>query len=124
MVDTSALEAENARLRHLLHQERERRESLERRHKNLVTHTQYEYGSRQRLERQLDALLMVWCSGGCGSGLLRWIDPEHRARWWERRPEITEEIVALAEHNTKRLRSWFEANKNRRLPEVDDAPPK
>lgn len=103
------------RLTHQLRQERERRESVERRHANLVKHTQYEYGSRQRLERQLDALLRVWCSGSCGTGVLRWITPDRYPNWRERRTEVTEEIVAFAEENTKRLRTWFENNERKPL---------
>lgn len=44
----------------------------------------------------LDAMFWVWCNGGCRGGVLRW-EPG----------ELTEEIVALAERNTKRLRSWL-----------------
>jgi hypothetical protein len=112
------LETENRRLTHQLRQERERRQSVERRHRNLVKHVEHEVGARQHRDMQLDALLMVWCSGGCGGGVLRWAPSVTTglARWWHRRPEVTEEIVAFAELNTKRLRTWFENNKNKPLP--------
>ena len=45
----------------------------------------------------LDALHYVWCDGGCIGGVHRY--GEH--------PPLTEEIVAAAERNTKRLRSWL-----------------
>lgn len=47
---------------------------------------------------ELDALHYVWCDGGCESGVHRFIK-EH--------PPLTAEIVAAAERNTRRLRSWF-----------------
>ena len=53
-----------------------------------------------RKNRQLDALHMVWCSGGCRSGVHRWTDEI-----------ITGELVAEAERNTKRLRSWYDSVK-------------
>lgn len=56
-------------------------------HKDDVLH-------RKNLE--LDALHYVWCDGGCPGGTHRYTDDE-----------ITEEMVQLAERNTKRLRSWF-----------------
>ena len=46
---------------------------------------------------ELDALHYVWCSGGCEDGVHRWMDEK-----------LTEEIVKLAELNTKRLRQWYE----------------
>lgn len=45
---------------------------------------------------ELDALHFVWCDGGCWNGTHRYTEGE-----------ITEEIVAVAERNTKRLRQWF-----------------
>jgi hypothetical protein len=47
---------------------------------------------------QLDAMHFVWCDGGCRSGVHRWPCNEER---------VTEEVVAQAERNTLRLRSWF-----------------
>lgn len=44
----------------------------------------------------LDAMHMVWCDGACYRGVHRYED----------RP-VTEELVALAERNTARLRKWF-----------------
>jgi hypothetical protein len=51
---------------------------------------------------ELDALHHVWCDGGCTSGTHRWSEQT-----------ITEEVVAEAERNTKRLRRWFESFKYR-----------
>jgi hypothetical protein len=51
---------------------------------------------------QLDALHFVWCDGGCIGGTHRFTEGT-----------ITEEIVAAAERNTKRLRSWFQNRKLR-----------
>jgi hypothetical protein len=102
------------RLEHDLRQERERRGSVERRHKNLVDSLPSFARSRFEMEKQLDALLWVWCSGGCAGGVLRWTH-DKPIEWWHRRDEVTEEIVALAEQNTRRLRSWFEGNKHRPL---------
>lgn len=113
--DLARAEAERDRTTHQLRQERERRESIERRHKNLILH-QGEYSeARRRLEVELDALLRVWCSGSCGTGVLRWITPGQYPHWNQHRTEVTEEIVAFAEHNTKRLRTWFENNKRKPL---------
>lgn len=42
---------------------------------------------------QLDALHFVWCSGGCSRGVHRFTGGE-----------LTEELVAEAERNTKRMR--------------------
>jgi predicted translin family RNA/ssDNA-binding protein len=52
---------------------------------------------------QLDAMHYVWCSGGCQGGIHRWIDQE-----------LTEDMVAAAEQNVQRLRSWFINDKFRR----------
>jgi hypothetical protein len=52
----------------------------------------------------LDALHYVWCNGGCRSGVHRF-DHDIEA--------VTEEIVAEAERNTKRLRIWWENRKGR-----------
>lgn len=48
--------------------------------------------------RQLDALHLVWCDGGCGGGVHRYCGSKE---------DITEELVAEAERNTRRLRSWL-----------------
>jgi hypothetical protein len=47
--------------------------------------------------RQLDAMAWVWCDGGCHGGVFR-----HTPL------DLTEEIVAEAERNVKRLRTWFD----------------
>jgi len=44
----------------------------------------------------LDAMWWVWCDGGCSCGTARYSDKE-----------LTEEVVQTAEHNVKRLRTWF-----------------
>ena len=54
--------------------------------------------------QQLDALHMVWCDGGCPSGV-------HR---YQRRP-LTPEVVAEAVINTCRLVSWYVSNKGRQF---------
>lgn len=46
--------------------------------------------------KQLDAMAWVWCSGGCVGGVYRFTDRV-----------LTEEIVELAEHNVKRLRTAY-----------------
>lgn len=46
--------------------------------------------------RELDALHRVWCSGGCEGGVHRHIEDE-----------LTAEMVAFAEYNTRRLRQWY-----------------
>lgn len=68
-------------------------------HKSELTYIQ---GVLTRKNKELDALHYVWCSGGCPRGAARYSDEE-----------ITEEIVALAETNTKRLRAWFENRKTK-----------
>lgn len=60
--------------------------------------------SAERRNRDLDALHLVWCNGGCGGGVHRYCGkPE----------DVTEEVVAAAERNTTRLRTWFENRKLR-----------
>jgi hypothetical protein len=56
----------------------------------------------ERRNRELDALHLVWCDGGCPSGVHRWSDLL-----------VTEELVAAAERNTCRLRRWYTAVKSR-----------
>lgn len=50
----------------------------------------------ERKNRELDALHLVWCDGGCSSGVHRWSSGL-----------VTEELVAVAERNAKRLRRWY-----------------
>jgi hypothetical protein len=56
----------------------------------------------ERKNRLLDALHLVWCDGGCRSGVHRWTDEL-----------VTGELVELAERNTRRLRRWYDAVKFR-----------
>ncbi len=56
----------------------------------------------ERKNRELDALHLVWCDGGCPSGVHRWSDLI-----------VTEELVATAERNTERLREWYDTVKLR-----------
>jgi len=49
---------------------------------------------------ELDAIGRVWCDGGCHGGVFRFSDQN-----------LTEEMVRIAERNTKRLRNWFENNR-------------
>lgn len=108
----AAAEARVKRGEHELRQERERSASLARRHAKLLASLPSYASSRFEMEKQLDALLWVWCSGGCSTGILRWVR-DAPLRWQDRRTELTEEIVAIAEQNTRRLRSWFEAHRAR-----------
>jgi hypothetical protein len=53
----------------------------------------------ERRNRELDALHMVWCDGGCETGVHRYDG---------RGPEaITQEIVDAAVRNTERLKRWW-----------------
>lgn len=52
-----------------------------------------------RRNRELDALHMVWCDGGCPSGVHRYQGEDVL---------VSEELVATAERNTERLRRWYE----------------
>jgi hypothetical protein len=52
---------------------------------------------------ELDALHVVWCDGGCDGGVHRWTEKT-----------VTEEVVAAAERNTKRLRSWLTNHRAKR----------
>lgn len=57
---------------------------------------------RESLEtknKELDAMHYVWCDGGCGGGVHRYDSMKNI--------ELTEEIVKIAERNTRRLRTWF-----------------
>jgi hypothetical protein len=56
----------------------------------------------ERRNRDLDALHLVWCDGGCPSGVHRWTDLI-----------VTEEVVEAAERNTLRLRRWYESVRHR-----------
>ena len=63
---------------------------------------------REALEKKnkaLAALHYVWCSGGCNGGV-HYYDGKGP-------DEITEELVQVAERNTKRLRTWFENYKHK-----------
>lgn len=46
--------------------------------------------------KDLDAMHFVWCSGGCTRGVHRHSDVR-----------LTEELIQIAERNTKRLRGWY-----------------
>lgn len=59
--------------------------------------------SLERKNLTLDALHYVWCSGGCSTGVHRYDGVE-----------VTEALVLEAEHNTKRLREWFESFQRRK----------
>lgn len=50
----------------------------------------------RRKSIELDAMHFVWCSGGCSSGVHRFSDIQ-----------LTEEMIQIAERNTRRLRSWY-----------------
>lgn len=54
--------------------------------------------SAERRNRDLDALHLVWCDGGCTGGVHRYCGkPE----------DVTEAVVEAAERNTSRLRQWW-----------------
>lgn len=59
-------------------------------------------GNNETRNRELDALHYVWCSGGCEGGT---------HRYGGKPDDVTEEVVQLAEENTRRLRAWFENRK-------------
>lgn len=63
----------------------------------------------------LDAMWWVWCSGGCPKGAGRYTTATKR----DDANGLTEEVVATAERNTKRLRAWFNTYNFRRLPEAE-----
>ena len=50
----------------------------------------------ERRNRELDALHMVWCDGGCQNGTHRWTDDV-----------VTPEMVEFVEAYAKRLRRWY-----------------
>lgn len=54
----------------------------------------------------LDALYWVWCDGGCEKGMARF-GLGHRG-------PLTEEVIQLAESNTRRMRRWFVNAESRR----------
>jgi hypothetical protein len=63
----------------------------------------------ERKNRELDALHMVWCDGGCAGGVHRWTDVK-----------VTRELVETAERNTRRLKRWYRIAEFRmKLPGAD-----
>lgn len=58
----------------------------------------------ERKNRELDALHVVWCDGGCPGGVHRYQGGDVL---------VTEGLVKLAERNAGRLRDWYEAVKFR-----------
>ena len=70
---------------------------------NLKRQIRNQQENNERKNKLLDALHLVWCSGGCSGGTHRWDNTS-----------VTEELVALAEHNTSRLRAWFNASKTKK----------
>ena len=62
--------------------------------------------------RQLDALGIVWCSGGCPGGMLRF----HPDR------EVTAQMVADLWRNAKRAASWYVSRAGKHLPGADREP--
>lgn len=77
--------------------------SLERKIDKLKKQIKDKDNSLHKKNKILDAMHWVWCSGGCETGV-------HRYRT---DMQLTEEIVQLAERNTKRLRSWYNNHKFR-----------
>lgn len=70
---------------------------------NQAYQLQYKDTALQTRNQELDALHYVWCSGGCPGGIHRYA---HEV-------PITEELVQLAEKNTRRLRRWHDAANHR-----------
>ena len=75
--------------KHILHLEtkiRAQKKEIEHNHETLKLRS-----------KALDAMWWVWCDGGCPTGTNR----------YKQLPELTEEIVKLAERNVSRLRKWY-----------------
>jgi len=72
-------------------------EQLEAENTELRRQLQIAYKNNHKRNLVLDALHYVWCDGGCHDGVSRWNNYE----------PLTEEIVKIAERNTKRMRSWL-----------------
>lgn len=70
-------------------------EQLQERIRVLKREVRIQQESLERKNKALTALHYVWCNGGCECMV----------------GEITEEVVAAGELNTKRLRTWFENKK-------------
>lgn len=104
IAERDAALAENARLRHELRQENERLTSLQRRHQNLLESQERANAAQQVKNAHLDALLWVWCSGGCESGAARWVD---LSQYGGRDVALNATVVGHAISNTKRLVSWW-----------------
>ncbi len=88
------------RLEHENRQLREQLASLQRRHANLIERQEHYGLSRRDMEARLDAMLWVWCSGGCKSGVLRWINVHD---YGDRNVAFSKEVVQHAINNTQRL---------------------
>lgn len=84
------------------------RETLQRQDAELAklkTEVARAYRNNATRNRDLDALHFVWCDGGCETGVHRYDGAGPDA--------VTEEVVAAAERNTERLRSWFVTYRSR-----------
>ena len=75
-------------------------ERLREREAKLKRELTYSRDNNHKRNLELDALHYVWCDGGCYGGVHRYDGKGVEG--------ITEEVVELAERNTKRLRTWFE----------------
>lgn len=87
---------ENEELQRLLEEEREKNRGLRREVRIMQV-------SLEQKNRALDAMHWVWCSGGCKDGSHRWCSKD----------SLTEEVVKLAEVNTRRLRQRWAGIKSR-----------
>ena len=87
----------------LTRMQRESNVAIER-HRRLKREHEWAMRDNHLKNLELDALYHVWCDGGCKGGALRFTGG-HRG-------PITEEIVKMAEENTRRLRRWWD---NQRL---------
>lgn len=80
-------------------------ERLRAREESLLRQLKMAQSNNEERNRQLDALHFVWCDGGCSSGVHRYTDSG----------PLTEEVVASAERNTRRMRTWLINHRFRKL---------
>jgi len=59
----------------------------------------------------LDGMAWVWCNGGCQGGVFRFADTE-----------LTDEMLALIERNTERLKQWAKNRDYRSAAAIRSAP--
>jgi hypothetical protein len=62
--------------------------------------------ANQRHTRELDALHMVWCDGGCPRGVHRWAEEQATA-------DEIDALADVAQQNVDRMRRWANAKRSR-----------